>query len=167
MVPDSEEEHQHLVDREDRRTVESKRRAADHVLHPFLLAAIKNVGLIMYQYRQELSTPTRTPSIQDIRGNELGIHLLQFVRDCRTLDSKRNSDALAIKDLRVSAWNALQKVSQRSNVLMAAQVANFAMHLRTLEQYEGLKEHHRVSPNTRTLKDLAEHLVAHQVSSLS
>jgi hypothetical protein len=55
MIPDSKEEYQYLVDREDRRTVESKRRAADHVLRPFLLAAIENVGLIMYQYRQELS----------------------------------------------------------------------------------------------------------------
>jgi hypothetical protein len=51
IVPDSEEEYQYLMDREDRRTVESNRRAADHVLHPFLLAAIENVGLIMYQYR--------------------------------------------------------------------------------------------------------------------
>jgi hypothetical protein len=140
MVPDSEEEYQYLVDREDRRTVASKRRA--HVLHPFLLAAIEYVGLIMYQHRQELSTPTRTPSIQDIRDNELGIHLLQFVRDCCILDSKRNSDALAIKDLRVSAWNALQKVSQRSNILIAAHLANFVMRLRTLEQYEGLKPEH-------------------------
>jgi hypothetical protein len=92
MIPDSEGECQYLADREDRRTVESKRRAADHVLHPYLLAATENVGLIMYQYRQELHTSTRTPSIQDIRDNELGIPLLQFVRDCCTLVSKRHSD---------------------------------------------------------------------------
>jgi hypothetical protein len=96
----------------------------------------------MYQYRQELNTSKRNPSIQDIRDNELGIQLLQFVRDCCTLDSEKHSDALAIKDLRVSALNALQKVNQRSNILMAAHAANFAMRLRTLEQYEGLKPEH-------------------------
>jgi hypothetical protein len=131
-----------LADREDRRTVESKRRAADLVLHPFLLAAIENVGQVMYQYRRELNTPTRTPSIKDNRDNELGIPLLQFVRDCCTLDSRRHSEALAIKDLRVSAWSALQKVSQRSNVLKAVHFVNVAMRLRTLEQYEGLNPEH-------------------------
>jgi hypothetical protein len=136
MLPDSEEGYQYLADRDYRRTVESKRRAADHVLHPFLLAAIEDAGLIMHQYRQELNTSARSPS------NELRIPLLQFVRDYCTLDSTKHSDALAIKDLRASAWNSLQKVSPRSNLVMAAHVANFAIRLRILEQYEGLKPEH-------------------------
>jgi hypothetical protein len=45
MRPDSEEKYQYLANREDRPTVESKRRAADHVLRPFLLAAIDDISL--------------------------------------------------------------------------------------------------------------------------
>jgi hypothetical protein len=96
--------------------IESKRRAADHISHPILLAVINKVGLIMHQYREELNTPTRIQSIQHIRDNELGIRLLQFIRDCFTLDSSKHSDALAIKILRVSAWNSLPSQCLASSV---------------------------------------------------
>jgi hypothetical protein len=93
MIPGSVAEYHYLSDLDNGRTVEAKRRTSEHVVHPILLVAINDFGLIMYQYRQEISTPTRDPSIQpELKETPTPIKSTTYVylRDLKTYDLARD-----------------------------------------------------------------------------